>query len=368
MVSRSFAFGLSLPSRIHDSSSKTLPCRQRRHHRTICTATAKKNVVFLGTPQVAANALEKLKIASNDPASSFSLTCVVSQPPAPTGRKRVLTKSPVHALADDLDIPTLTPITAKDPEFLSALSSLSPDLCITAAYGNFLPSKFLALPRYGTLNIHPSLLPHFRGAAPVPRALEAGVDVTGVSILYTVLKMDAGPIVATRERVLDGNELAPDLLAELFDTGVDALLDVLPSVWDDTVEKIEQDESQASHAPKISKDEARLTFNENAKIVHNKVRAFAGWPGTWGDFELPSGETMRLKIGSTRVLRPEGGMCFGVHEVKYDADYDCLSITCDDGSKLGILEVQAPGKKAVNAKSFWNGLRGKYLERKRLPH
>lgn len=219
------------------------------------------------------------------------------------------------------------------------------------------------------------MLPHFRGAAPVPRAIEKGVCQTGVSILYTVLKMDAGPIVTTRTRELKGDELAPDLLEELFVTGTQALLDILPSVWTGSVKMQEQDDAEASHAPKISKDEGRLTFVDNALLVHNRVRAFSGWPGTWADFTLVSAtqsdaqpEKLRLKIGRTVVLREEGGMCIGVHDITFDADNQCLAITCGDGSKIGALQVQPPGKKPMDARSFWNGLRGKSLQRKHLPY
>lgn len=183
--------------------------------------------------------------------------------------------------------------------------------------------------------------------------------------------MDAGPIVAKCERPLEGNEQGPELLAELFETGVDALCDILPSVWDGSVIKTPQDDALATHAPKLSKEEARLTFTENAHIVHNKVRAFAGWPGSWADFVVGEGDAktdVRLKVVRTKVLRAEGGMCLGVHAVRYDDENDCLAIVCDDGSKIGLLEVQPPGKKVMDARSFWNGLRGKSVERKRVPH
>ncbi|CAN8075366.1 unnamed protein product [Agarophyton chilense] len=227
------------------------------------------------------------------------------------------------------------------------------------------------MPKFGTLNIHPSLLPEYRGAAPVPRALEAGVQKTGVSILYTVLKMDAGPVVAVKERPLHGEEQAPELLDELFGSGVESLLEMLPSVWNGTVKMTEQDESRVSHAAKLSKEESRLSFTENAVLIHNKVRAFAGWPGTWADFVLGDGdeaEEIRLKIGKSVVLRKEGGVSLGIHKVAFDSEDQTLVITCGDGSRLGLLQVQPPGKRMMDAASFWNGLRGQSLQRKRLPY
>jgi methionyl-tRNA formyltransferase len=167
---------------------------------------SQKKVVFLGTPDVAAQSLRRLIDASRADGSGFEVSAVVTNPPAPAGRKKILQPSPVQALAESENVPVLTPtgLLKKYPdsaEFLDKMRDLQPDLCITAAYGQFLPKSFLSIPKYGTLNIHPSLLPKFRGASPVPRALEAGVDVTGVSVLFTVFEMDAGPIAGQTEVV-----------------------------------------------------------------------------------------------------------------------------------------------------------------------
>lgn len=156
----------------------------------------RKKVVFLGTPDVAALSLDLLLEASRqDQADGFDVVRVVSNPPARTGRKKVLQPSPVQALAETEGVPIMTPVTARDEIFLTELEDLQPDLCITAAYGQFLPQRFLDIPKYGTLNVHPSLLPRYRGASPVQRCLEAGDAETGVTVAFTVLKMDAGPIV-----------------------------------------------------------------------------------------------------------------------------------------------------------------------------
>ncbi len=156
-----------------------------------------KRVVFLGTPDVAAKSLEMIvegskagKAGSDDPDyDGFEVVAVVSQPPAPAGRKMKLTPSPVQVMAESLNIPLYIPTKAKDEDFLAMLEELQPDLCITAAYGNFLPKRFLAIPKHGTLNIHPSLLPLYRGAAPVQRCLERGDAVTGITVAETVLKV-----------------------------------------------------------------------------------------------------------------------------------------------------------------------------------
>lgn len=156
----------------------------------------RKKVVFLGTPDIAASSLELLLEASRQGnGGGFDVVRAVSNPPARTGRKKVLQPSPVQALAESEGVPVMTPATARDEEFLAELEELEPDLCITAAYGQFLPKRFLSIPKFGTLNVHPSLLPLYRGASPVQRCLEAGEARTGVTVAFTVLKMDAGPVV-----------------------------------------------------------------------------------------------------------------------------------------------------------------------------
>lgn len=319
---------------------------------------------------MAALTLSRLLAASKDGrGGGFDIVSVVTQPPAPSGRKLKLTPSPVQTLAESEKVPVLCPDKAKDPTFLSALETLAPDLCITAAYGNFLPSKFLAIPRYGTLNIHPSLLPKYRGASPVQRTLQAGDTVTGVSVLFTELKMDAGPLLAQVPYPLRGEEKAPELLQTLFTAGTEALLEALPSVWDGTARLVEQQEEQASQAEKIRAEEAQICFErESALRVHNKVRAFAGWPGTWATFEVAEegekegeGKVVRLKIVTTRVGEGEEGVGAGRVVGVLGGKKGGLRVRCGDGSVLDILEVQPPGKKVMDCKSYANGLRGRSL-------
>lgn len=164
--------------------------------------SSRKKVVFLGTPEVAASSLELLLQASRQgKGGGFDIVRAVSNPPARVGRKKVLQPCLVQALAESEGVPVMTPTSAKDESFLEELEELGPDLCITAAYGQFLPRRFLEIPKFGTLNVHPSLLPRYRGASPVQRCLEAGEPETGVTVAFTVLKMDAGPIV--RQKVTD---------------------------------------------------------------------------------------------------------------------------------------------------------------------
>jgi len=333
-----------------------------------------KRVVFLGTPDVAAKSLEMLAAASKT-RNDFEVIAVVSQPPAPAGRNKKLTPSPVHKLAEELNLPLMTPESAKDEEFLSALEALQPDLCITAAYGNFLPKRFLAIPKLGTLNIHPSLLPKYRGAAPVQRCLEAGEEDSGVSVAETVLKMDAGPVVRQLTVKLSGDEKAPDFLMDMFVAGTEALLSALPDYFAGTATKAAQDETKACPAPKLTVEEARLDFSSlGAQTAHNRVRAFASWPGTWSTFSLAGGEGERVKIVTTVVLSAAPGSSAPTREVNLvklprpasscltaPVPSEALRVVCGDGSVLGVVELLPPGKKAMAARSFVNGLRGAAL-------
>ncbi|CAJ1420743.1 unnamed protein product, partial [Effrenium voratum] len=170
--------------------------------------------------------LERLCQAQNE--KGFEVCAVVSRPPKRV--KKAITKTPVHALADKLGVSVLVPSSAKDPDFLDELEKLKPDVCVTAAYGEYLPKRFLQAPKLGTVNLHPSLLPRWRGASPVQRCLVAGDTETGITILYTVAKMDAGPIIVQEKLPLNGSETSPELLDYLFGRGADLLVEVLPKL------------------------------------------------------------------------------------------------------------------------------------------
>jgi len=336
--------------------------------RACCSAasfSAPKRVVFLGTPSVAARSLELLLAGARaGRGGGFDIAAVVSQPPKPTGRKKKLTPSPVHELAEKEGLNLLTPPDAKDEAFLTALADLEPDLCITAAYGCFLPQRFLDLPAFGTLNIHPSLLPLYRGAAPVQRCLEAGDATTGVTVAFTVLAMDAGPVLRQVQRPLGGDEPATDLLLELFETGTEQLLEALPSVWDGSCESLirPQDGSQATKAAKVVPAEAEVRFDVlSAQTVHNRWRGFAGWPGLWTMLDLGDGKPpVRAKLLRTALGEASSpGSSAGEPSRVITLQGDALQLACSDGSVLQLKELTLPGKKPCNGKAFFNGLNGR---------
>ncbi|CAK9150647.1 unnamed protein product [Ilex paraguariensis] len=274
-------------------------------------AIKKKQLIFLGSPQVSASVLDVLFNASSAPDSLFEVAAIVTQPPSGRDRGRKVMPSPVAQHALDKGFPSdliFTPLRAGDEEFLFNLRALEPELCITAAYGNILPNKFLKIPSLGTVNIHPSLLPLYRGAAPVQRALQDGVKETGVSLAFTVRQLDAGPVIACERVQVDDQIKAPDLLDSLFARGSNLLIRELPSIFDGSarVQAQAQDDSKATLAPKITPEESWLSFDEEALVLHNKVRAFAGWPGTRArvvvfDDKTSQCNTLELKIITTRV-------------------------------------------------------------------
>jgi methionyl-tRNA formyltransferase len=391
-------------SRLHKASFKS-------RARCLCNASTDvppRRIVFLGTPPVAelvlariAEATGQVPRATAEPVNltsaaspgtqhvPFRVVGVVTQPPAPQRRSGAPQPSPTHRYAVDvLQVPVWTPTRlARDESFLRLWETeLRPDLAITAAYGQLLPERFLRVPPLGVLNIHPSLLPLYRGAAPVQRTLLDGLEYSGVSIVRTVLELDAGPILCQERVPIDENIQGPDLLEQLFALGAELLIQRIlcrrdvarastAAEMDELLGEIRmQDSSQATYAPKLSKCEGELSFTETAYRVHNRVRAVVDWPGAWmelivrpGSEEAPhAGQRLRIKVLRTRIARRQGGAALGIHRVSFVED--ALRVTCDDGSQLDILEVQLPGKRVQTARAFWNGLRGRFLERPRDPY
>ncbi|BFG25436.1 hypothetical protein CerSpe_117100 [Prunus speciosa] len=337
---------------------------------TLCFASNKKPLVFLGSPQVSATVLDALLNASTAPDSLFEVAAIVTQPPSRKSRGKKLMPSPLAQHALDRGFPSnliFTPERAGEDVFLSNLRDLQPDLCITAAYGNILPSKFLNIPISGTVNIHPSLLPLYRGAAPVQRALQDGVKETGVSLAFTVRALDAGPVIACKRMEIEDQIKAPELLDLLFYEGSKLLIRELPSIFDGSakVKAQPQDDSKATLAPKIASEESWLSFDEEAPVLHNKVRAFAGWPGTRAkvvivDNKSGQDKITELKIITTKVCSRSNIQVNQADEITFIKP--ALVFPCGGGTALEVLEIQLPGKKVMSAAAFWNGVRGQKLK------
>ena len=263
----------------------------------------------------------------------------------------------MHALAEEIGLPLFTPPNAKDEDFLSALEEMQPDLCITAAYGCFLPRRFLDIPAHGTLNIHPSLLPKYRGAAPLQRCLEAGDAVGGVSVLFTVLKMDAGPRPARRSGRSAATSRRPSCCSSL--RARDRVLDALPSVWDGRRRRRRPRRTATRRRRRRRRDitEAELASPRLGRATRTTAcalsRAGRGRGARCASATAtPSAPSSAAPASATRAAAAAG-------TVALSSDGKALELSCGDGSVLEVLELTLPGKKPVGPKAFWNGLNGR---------
>lgn len=297
-------------------------------------------VVFAGTPEVALPALDAIA------ASRHELVGVVTRPDAPSGRGRRLVASPVAARADELGVPVLKPDHPRDPDFQAALADLRPDACPVVAYGALLPQSALDLVRHGWINLHFSVLPSWRGAAPVQHALWAGDEVTGATTFRIVKELDAGPVFGVMTERIRPGDTAGDLLARLADGGAGLLVQTLDGIEDGSLEAREQQEDGVSFAPKILVEDARIDWAHPAVAIDRQVRACTPAPGAWSTFE---GE--RIKIGPlVAVDRPP--LEPGVLEVTKNAVHVGTAT-----APLRLGEVKAFGKKQMPAADWARGVR-----------
>lgn len=246
------------------------------------------NFIFFGTPDVASKTLDILK------ENGFLPSLIVTSLDKPQGRKMTITPPPVKTWAIENDIPFLQPEKIT-PEFISIIESKGADLSIVVAYGKILPEELIDTPRLGTINIHYSLLPKYRGASPVESALLSGDSKTGVSIQQMVYKLDSGPIIAREEVNIDINETKATLKEILISTGGVLLCEILPKIEAGDISPIDQSESEATFCKKINKEDAEIKIGDNPLQNYNKYRAFAGWPEVFF-FANKNGKNVRVKI------------------------------------------------------------------------
>ena len=302
-------------------------------------------VVFAGTPEVAVPALEAVA------ASRHELVGVVTRPDAPSGRGRRLTASPVGLRAEELGVPVLKPAHPRDPEFQDALRALRPDCCPVVAYGALLPQSALDIPEHGWVNLHFSVLPSWRGAAPVQHAIWAGDEVSGATTFRIVKELDAGPTFGLMTQTIRPADTAGDLLERLADGGAGLLVQTLDGIEDGTLEAREQPADGVSFAPKITVEDARVDWTEPAVAVDRRVRAVTPDPGAWSTF---GGE--RIKLGPVRLvdseLRGDDRLEPGLLEVTKSA---VLVGTATQPVQLG--QVKPFGKKEMDAADWARGVR-----------
>ena len=298
-------------------------------------------VVFAGTPEVAVPALEAIA------ESRHELVGVVTRPDAPSGRGRKLVASPVAQRADELGVPVLKPAHPKDLDFQQQLKELGPDCCPVVAYGALLPQSALDIPRHGWVNLHFSLLPAWRGAAPVQHAVWAGDEVTGATTFRIVKELDAGPTFGVVTETVRGTDTAGDLLARLAGSGAGLLVATLDGIEDGSLEAREQPNDGVSFAPKIRVEDAEIDWSEPAVAVDRRIRACTPGPGAWSTYDEE-----RIKIAPVTVSPDRERLAPGTLEVTKNAVYVG---TATDPVRLG--EVKAFGKKQMGAADWARGVR-----------
>lgn len=304
----------------------------------------RERIVFMGT---ASFSLAVLKMLIEE---DYNIVGVVTQPDRYVGRKKVLTMPDVKVEALKYDIPVIQP--ARIKEDYQAVADLKPDLIITAAYGQIVPQAVLDIPRLGCINVHASLLPLYRGGAPVHLAIIDGQEKTGVTIMYMVKKMDAGDMIAQKETPILEEDTVGILYDRLSDLGAKLLKETLPDILKGTNQRIPQDENLVTYAPTLSREDERLDWNMSARQVYNKVRGTNPWPGSYTTYQ---GKTVKIWAG--QVHQCENAMKHHAHQdngtiVKIFKD--AIGVKVIDGVYL-ITELQLEGKKRMSVKDYLNG-------------
>ncbi len=297
-------------------------------------------LVFAGTPEPAVPSLRRL-IES----TGHEVVAVVTRPDAVAGRGRKIMRSPVGQLADEHGIPVFTPRKPSEPEFVAALTELAPDCCPVVAYGALLPQQVLDIPAHGWINLHFSLLPSWRGAAPVQAAIDAGDDMTGASTFLIEAGLDTGPVYGVMTEKIGLTDTAGELLARLADAGAVLLEKTLDGVEDGSLQAIPQSHDGVSYAPKVTVEAGRIGFDEPALAIHRHIRAVTPAPGAWTEVN-----GLRLKLGPVEMVEetlPEREI-----EVRKSGVFVGTSTTA---VRLG--QVQPPGKKMMNALDWARGAR-----------
>ena len=333
-------------------------------------------IVFFGTPQFAVPSLEALIRSRHDVAA------VVSQPDRPKGRGQQLQPTPTKIVAGTHGVPVLQPSKIRDQAFLDRIRALSPDLGVVVAFGRILPDALIAIPRLGIINVHASILPRYRGAAPVQRAVMAGDAETGVTIMRIETELDAGATFAMRSVPIPPDATSGEIEGVLAAVGAQLLLPVVDALEEATAVETPQDHSKATFAPKISKEEGPIDWHLPALVIHNRVRGLQPWPlastvlrgkryvirrttvsaigtisrsariqpdlGSDGGLRSDAGLVPEPRLVTDAGLVPDPGLVLRAHG-------DELVIACGGGTALQILEIQPEGRRTMTAREFLAG-------------
>ena len=303
-------------------------------------------IVYLGTPEFAVFPLQHLAESS-----SHEVVAVVTQSPKEKGRGRKIAESPVALYAHEAGLKVLTPEKASRPDFLEELKALKPDLCVTCAYGKILTQKFLDIPSRGTINIHPSLLPAYRGAVPVQAALLDGLEKTGVTILFTVKALDAGNLITQKEFSIEPSEKAGELMPRLFRESCSLLDEAFLKLEDENFEGTPQKEDLVTHCEKILKEDGLILWGKAGKEVFNAYRAYSPWPGSYSFYQ---GKRVLIEeMGLSESELPEDELLDKPGRFVFSKKRGSLRVRTAS-SVLEIFELKPEGKKKLRAQDFWN--------------
>ena len=299
------------------------------------------SVVFMGTPAFSAPILRMLH------EEGYQVLAVVTQPDRPVGRKKVLTPPPVKEEAVRLGLPVIQPEKLRGSEELQQIISLGADIIVTAAFGQILPKELLEAPRLGCINVHASLLPQYRGGAPIHQAIIDGQDTTGVTIMYMAEKLDAGDIISQQEIAIEDTDHTGSMFEKLSEVGRELLKETLPSIINGTNPRIQQDESKVTYASNISREQERIDWSKEARTIYNQVRGLHPWPVAYTTFEDANFKIWWAQVGTTSNDR-EPGEVVAIHK-------DHFEIATGEGGTLAVYDVQPAGKKRMTAQEYLRG-------------
>ncbi|MBP5280819.1 MAG: methionyl-tRNA formyltransferase [Erysipelotrichaceae bacterium] len=297
----------------------------------------KQRIVFMGTPEFASNILKGLYEAG------FNIVGVVSQPDKEVGRKRILQPSPVKQLAIELGLPVVTPVKIRND--YEEVLSFDPELIITAAYGQIVPKAILDYPKYKCINTHGSLLPKYRGGAPIQRAIINGEKETGMSIMYMNEKMDEGDILYQKSLPIDIHDTNADLFHKLSDLALEMLLEFLPKLFEGDFTPIKQNHEEATYAYNLDKEIEHISFNDDVLKVYDHIRGLLDNPGCY----------FMMKDRKYKIEK-----CFCEYDDKVDPNTfvgledDYLRFDCNNGY-IKVYMIKPEGKNSMDGKSFYNG-------------
>lgn len=299
-------------------------------------------ILFMGTPEFAVASLRRLVEDGHDVCGVFT------QPDKPRNRGMKLMPSPVKEYSVTKELPVFQPLKVKDGEAQRIVEELQPELIVVAAYGRILPEEILHYPRYGSINVHSSLLPKYRGAAPINWAILNGEEETGVSIMYMAKELDAGDIISQVSTRIDPEEDAQELTVRLADLGADALSAVIRALLNGTAARIPQDESAHTYAPMLSRELSPIDWNRSAHEINCQIRGLIPWPAASTDSVTESPIKIFKSQETEETTTKQPG-------VVISTDQRGIAVACGDGKALYLTEIQAQGGKRMAASDYLRG-------------